>query len=69
MAARAARGTSVLFSSHYAEEAARYAGRVLVLGSGRLIYDGSPAELIARHDPGGGELEQAMLAALEQGGP
>ena len=66
VAGRGAAGTTVLFSSHYGAEAQRYADRVLILDAGAIVFDGSPAELLARHPGAGGhDLEQAMLALLE----
>jgi ABC-2 type transport system ATP-binding protein len=43
--ALAERGTTVVFSTHNVAEAERYAGRVLVLGDGELLFTGTPAEL------------------------
>ena len=41
----AERGTTIVFSTHNVAEAERYAGRVLVLGDGELLFTGTPAEL------------------------
>jgi ABC-2 type transport system ATP-binding protein len=41
----AGRGTTIVFSTHNVAEAERYAGRVLVLGDGELLFSGTPAEL------------------------
>ena len=41
----AARGTTVLYSTHNVAEAERYADRVLVLVDGELLFTGTPAEL------------------------
>ncbi len=69
VAGRAARGTTVVFSSHYGAEAQRHADRVLILDAGRLLFDGSPATLLERYPGAGGhDLEQAMLALLGAGG-
>ena len=43
----AGRGTTVVFSTHNVAEAERYAGRVLVLVDGELLFTGTPAELRA----------------------
>jgi ABC-2 type transport system ATP-binding protein len=48
IAALAARGTAVVFSTHNVGEAERYAGRVLVLADGEVLFLGSAAELEAR---------------------
>lgn len=47
MRARAAQGRTVLFATHYLEEADEVADRVLVLHRGRLLADGSAAEVKA----------------------
>jgi ABC-2 type transport system ATP-binding protein len=39
---------SVLFTTHYLEEAQALATRVVVVGSGRVLFDGSPDELRRR---------------------
>jgi ABC-2 type transport system ATP-binding protein len=59
----AAAGTSVVFSTHIVAEAARYAGRLLVLDEGNLLFDGSPAELV-REGRGDGDFERAFVAFL-----
>jgi ABC-2 type transport system ATP-binding protein len=41
----AGRGTTVVFSTHNVAEVERYAGRVLVLVDGELLFTGTPAEL------------------------
>ncbi len=41
-------GKTLLFTSHYADEVERLAGRVLVLADGRLVADGAPAEVLRR---------------------
>ncbi len=42
-------GTTVLLTTHYLDEAEHLADRVGVLAHGRLIAEGTPAELIDRH--------------------
>jgi ABC-2 type transport system ATP-binding protein len=79
VAALAAQGTSVIFSTHNVAEAERYAGRVLVLHEGRLLFDGSPQVLMARATgrsdaEDGIDFEEAFAAFLqgtahEQGKP
>ena len=49
----AARGTSVLFSTHHLGEVRRYASRAIVLADGELLFDGAPGELVG--DAGRGE--------------
>lgn len=41
-------GKTLLFTSHYADEVERLAGRVLVLQDGRLAAQGAPAEVLRR---------------------
>jgi lipooligosaccharide transport system ATP-binding protein len=44
-----ARGTTILMSTHYIEEAERLADEVAVMHQGRVISRGRPSELIAEH--------------------
>jgi len=44
----AARGTTVLFATHLLDEADALARRVVVLSDGRIVADGTPAEVKAR---------------------
>jgi ABC-2 type transport system ATP-binding protein len=48
MRERADQGRTVLFATHYLEEADAIADRVLVLNKGRLLADGTAAEIKAR---------------------
>src|SRR5216684_152692 len=43
-----AEGKTLLFATHYLEEADQAADRILVINRGRLLADGSPAEIKAR---------------------
>jgi ABC-2 type transport system ATP-binding protein len=61
---RTAAGTTVVFSSHYGDEAQRHADRVLILAGGRLVLDSSPAALLESRPDAEGDLEQAMLGLL-----
>ncbi|MFJ9696702.1 ABC transporter ATP-binding protein [Kitasatospora sp. NPDC101183] len=73
MRAQADAGRTVLFATHYLEEADSVADRVLVLHRGRLIADGTSAEIKARagarriafelHD-GDGLFEESLLRTL-----
>src|SRR6185436_7680924 len=40
-------GTTVLLTTHYLDEAEQLADRVGVLAAGRLVAEGTPAELVA----------------------
>ncbi len=44
-----ARGTTVLLTTHYMDEAERLCDRVAIMSQGRVLAQGSPSELIARH--------------------
>jgi len=44
-----ARGTTILMSTHYIEEAERLADEVAVMHKGKVISRGRPSELIAEH--------------------
>ena len=65
ISARAQAGTSIVFTTHDIGEAERYAGRVLVLADGELLFSGSPADL-RRH--GSGDMESAFVTFLRERG-
>jgi ABC-2 type transport system ATP-binding protein len=48
MHAEVAKGRTLLFATHYLEEADQAADRILVINKGRLLADGSPAEIKQR---------------------
>ena len=48
MKAEVAEGQTLLFATHYLEEADSAADRILVLNKGRLLADGTPAQIKAR---------------------
>jgi ABC-2 type transport system ATP-binding protein len=52
-------GLTVFFTTHYMEEAERYAGRVAVIDHGRIVAKGSPDEL--KKAAGAANLEEAFL--------
>ncbi|WP_327680376.1 ABC transporter ATP-binding protein [Kitasatospora sp. NBC_00458] len=73
MRAQADAGRTVLFATHYLEEADSIADRVLVLHRGRLIADGTSAEIKARAgarritfelDDADGPFDEAVLRRL-----
>lgn len=48
MHAEAARGRTVVFATHYLEEADQFADRIVVVAEGRVIADGTTAEIRSR---------------------
>jgi ABC-2 type transport system ATP-binding protein len=48
MKAEVAEGRTLLFATHYLDEADQAADRILVINKGRLLADGSPSEIKAR---------------------
>jgi ABC-2 type transport system ATP-binding protein len=66
---------TILLTTHDLDEAARLADRIGILHQGRLVAEGTPAELAARH--GGGSLEDVFMTLTgrrieegdETGGP
>jgi ABC-2 type transport system ATP-binding protein len=54
----AERGKTVIFATHYLEEADSFADRVIVLAHGDVVADGSPQSLKAC---AGGDIEQAFI--------
>ena len=65
----AGHGTTVVFSTHNVAEAEHYAGRVLVLGDGELLFTGTPAELErAVNEPGIRDFETAFVRFLRERG-
>jgi ABC-2 type transport system ATP-binding protein len=66
--ALAARGTSVLFSTHHLGEVRRYASRAIVLADGEVLFDGGPGELLGGAQGDGGDMEGAFLGLLAERG-
>jgi ABC-2 type transport system ATP-binding protein len=54
------RGTALLYTSHYMEEVQRLCDRVGIVDHGRMLIEGTPADLLAAH-PGAGDLEGIFL--------
>jgi lipooligosaccharide transport system ATP-binding protein len=44
-----ANGVTLIITTHYMDEAEQLCDRLVVMDGGRIVADGSPAELIARH--------------------
>ena len=58
-------GMALMFSTQSVDEAMRHGGRIVVLSAGRLLFAGSPAELVRDHGIGdGGDAETAELAFI-----
>jgi ABC-2 type transport system ATP-binding protein len=67
----AAGGTTVLYSTHDLQEAARHADRVVVLADGEALFEGSPAALGETVEREGGthaDFEEAFVAFLRHRG-
>jgi ABC-2 type transport system ATP-binding protein len=67
----AARGTTVVYSTHDLQEAARHAERVVVLADGEALFEGSPVALGETVEREGGthaDFEEAFVAFLRHRG-
>jgi ABC-2 type transport system ATP-binding protein len=64
MRAVAARGKTVIFATHYLEEADAFADRVVLLAHGTVVADGPPGEIKARV---GGRTIRATLPGADLG--
>jgi ABC-2 type transport system ATP-binding protein len=67
----AARGTTVVYSTHDLQEAARHADRVVVLADGEALFEGSPAalgEVVERDGGSHSDFEEAFVAFLRHRG-
>jgi len=67
----AARGTTVVYSTHDLQEAARHADRVIVLADGEALFEGSPAalgETVEREGGSHSDFEEAFVAFLRHRG-
>ena len=62
---KAAAGAAVLLSSHLLEVVSELCGRVVVLGHGTVVAEGTPREIAARGSVGG-SLEDAVLDLLTE---
>jgi ABC-2 type transport system ATP-binding protein len=58
----AARGKTVLFATHYLEEADAYADRIVLMAAGRIVADGPATEIKARV---GGRIVRATLPGVD----
>jgi ABC-2 type transport system ATP-binding protein len=62
MRAFAARGKTVIFATHYLEEADAYADRIILMSHGRIVADGAPTEIKATV---GGRIIRATLPGVD----
>jgi ABC-2 type transport system ATP-binding protein len=62
MRAVAARGKTVIFATHYLEEADAYADRIVLMSHGQIVADGAPTEIKATV---GGRLIRATLPEVD----
>ncbi|MDA0566004.1 ABC transporter ATP-binding protein [Streptomonospora sp. S1-112] len=60
-----AEGVTVLMSTHYIEEAERLADVVALMAKGRVVAQGAPADLIARH--AGDTVEEYLVPPADPG--
>jgi ABC-2 type transport system ATP-binding protein len=58
----AARGKTVIFATHYLEEADAYADRIILIARGRIVADGAATEIKAR---AGGRRIRATLPGVD----
>ena len=49
MSLHKSRGIAIVLVTHSMEEAVKYADRLLVINSGRILFDGTPAEVFKEH--------------------
>lgn len=56
--------TTVLFSTHYLEEAEQLCERIAFIRQGTIVAEGTPTDLIARYH--GHDLEDAYVKAMQQ---
>jgi ABC-2 type transport system ATP-binding protein len=62
-------GTTVVFSTHYLQEAERYGDRLLVIAEGETVFDGTPAELHeAVPEQRARDFEEALVLYLREHG-
>jgi len=61
-------GTAVVYATHNIQEADRYAGRLIVLADGELLFTGTPRELEQLVGATGLDFEAAFVAFLHQRG-
>jgi ABC-2 type transport system ATP-binding protein len=63
-----ARGTAVVYSTHYVQEAERYADRVVVIADGEIVFSGTPRALETESGGSGLDFEAAFVRFLHERG-
>lgn len=58
-------GLTILYTSHYMEEAEKLCDRVIILNEGKILAEGSPEELSSRYGFSG-ELDRAFLLITQK---
>ena len=63
----AARGVTVFVTTHYMDEA-RFCERIVMINAGRIVAEGSPAEIVASVCPGlaGADLNDAFIRLMKR---
>ncbi|HYY05426.1 MAG TPA: ATP-binding cassette domain-containing protein [Candidatus Limnocylindria bacterium] len=56
-------GTTILLTTHYMEEAAQLCDRTIIMDHGRIVAEGTPAELVAAHV--GADVVEVYLSGTE----
>ncbi len=56
-------GTTILLTTHYMEEAAQLCDRTIIMDHGRIVAEGTPAELVAAHV--GADVVEVYLSGAE----
>ena len=56
-------GTTILLTTHYMEEAAQLCDRLIIMDHGRIVAEGTPAELVAAHV--GSDVVEVYLSGVE----
>jgi ABC-2 type transport system ATP-binding protein len=59
-------GVTLIYTTHYMEEAQKLCDRLAVIDRGRIVAEGTPSDLLARH-PGCADLESLLLKLTAHG--
>jgi len=58
------RGTTILLTTHYMDEAAQLCDRLIIMDDGRIVAEGRPADLVAAHV--GSEVVEVYASGAEE---